>query len=355
MAYEVLRLAGDGIGPEVIASASRVMEAAAAAGGYRLRFVDGRIGGAALDAGESPLPAYEASMARDVPAVLLGAVGGPRWDKSSVRPEAGLLAIRQVMGLYANLRPVKVYAGLEAVSPLKTPQVDLTIVRELTGGLYYGEPRGMRDEDGPDPEAFETLRYRRSEIVRVLHVAFRLANAHQYTLTSIDKANVLVSSRLWRKTVDAMASDYPTVPVSHQLVDSAAALLVTDPGRFQVMVTENLFGDILSDLAGGVAGSLGLCPSASLGEGHQGLYEPVHGSAPDIAGQDVANPLGAILSGALLFRHSFQWEDAAQHIEQAVEKVIAQGARTADLYRGQPGEQQVGCKEMADRIAQLVG
>lgn len=354
MSEEILRLAGDGIGPEVIDAASRVIEAAAEAEGFSVRFVDGLIGGAAIDAGEPPLPPSVAARARDSQAILLGAVGGPRWESHRPRPESGLLTLRQELGLFANLRPVRVFPGLEAVSPLKAPRVDLVIVRELTGGLYYGQPRGINDADGPDPEAFETLRYRRSEIVRIVRAAFELARARGQALTSVDKANVLESSRLWRRTVDEIAGEFPDVRVHHQLVDSAAALLVTDPGRFGVMVTENLFGDILSDLAGGLAGSLGLCPSASLGNGRQGLYEPVHGSAPDIAGRDVANPLGAILSGAMLLRHSFGRTEAADRIERAVEQALAEGWRTADLYTGRPGERRVGCRALADRICALV-
>lgn len=345
----ILRLPGDGIGPEVTEAASQVIAATSDRFGIPVRFVDGKIGGSALDTEGVPLPDRERECALQADAVLLGAVGGPRWDQAPVRPERGLLDLRKLMGLYANLRPVRIFPGLADLSPLKRPQVDMLVVRELSGGLYYGEPRG-RETTGPDPKAYDTLTYSRSEIVRLVEVGFRHAELTGRPLTSVDKANVMESSRFWRETVDSVAREYPRVTVHHQLVDSAALLMVAHPEQFSIIVTENMFGDILSDLAGGLVGSLGLCPSASLGNGSRGLYEPVHGSAPDLAGRDLANPLGAILSAALLFRWSLGAEEAAAAIERAVDAVIAAGFRTADIRTGVESETPVGTRRMTDEV-----
>jgi 3-isopropylmalate dehydrogenase len=268
--------------------------------------------------------------------VLLGAVGGPKWDdpRAKVRPEQGLLGLRRALGLYANLRPVRVHPALAGASPLKEDRiagVDVLFVRELTGGLYFGQPR-LRETVGGRTRAVDTLEYTDEEIRRVVRLAFRLARGRRKHVTSVDKANVLESSRLWREVAVEVASEYPDVKLEHQLVDSAAMRLITAPRAFDVVVTENMFGDILTDEAAVLAGSLGLLPSASLGDGRRGLYEPIHGSAPDIAGEGVANPLGTISSVALLLRHSLGLEEEARAVEAAVDAVILQGARTADMH-----------------------
>lgn len=345
----ILRLPGDGVGPEVTEAASQVIEAAADQFGIPVSFADGRIGGHALDIDGVPLPARERELCLSADAVLLGAVGGPRWDHAPVRPERGLLDLRKLMGLYANLRPVRIFPGLQALSPLRRPEVDMLVVRELSGGIYYGEPRG-RETAGADPRAYDTLSYHRSEIVRLLEVGFRQAEATGLPLTSVDKANVMESSRFWREVVDTVAREHPHVRVRHQLVDSAALLMVAHPEQFSIIVTENMFGDILSDLAGGLVGSLGLCPSASLGEGSRGLYEPVHGSAPDLAGRDLANPVGAILSAAMLFRWSLDAEPVAAAIERAVDEVLAAGFRTEDIRTGVGSETLVGTRRLTEEV-----
>jgi 3-isopropylmalate dehydrogenase len=327
-------LAGDGIGPEVTGQAVQVLQAVADGFGHKLQLQHKLIGGAALAAVNDPLPADTFSACLASGAVLLGAVGNPAFDANPghLRPEAGLLRLRRELGAYANLRPAVFFPALEDCSPLRAEVVrgtDIMIVRELLGGAYFGTPRSIEGAAG-SRVAINTMRYGENEIERIARVAFDLAMKRKKKILSVDKANVLECSRLWREVVTRMGKDYPEVKLGHQYVDSAAMLLVQRPAEFDVVLTENMFGDILSDQAGGVVGSLGLLASASIG-GPVGLYEPVHGSAPDIAGKGVANPLGAILSTAMLLRHSFQLEKEAGKIENAVTHVLAQGARTADL------------------------
>ena len=330
MKASIALLPGDGIGPEVTDAAATVLCAVAAAAGHQFHFSESAIGGCAIDAFGSALPdaTRDACLAAD--AVLLGAVGGPKWSdpKASVRPEQGLLQLRSAMGVYANLRPVRVHPRAAEFSPVKADRlagVDLMFVRELTGGSYFGERQ--RDADS----ASDQCRYTVIEIERVLRRGFELASSRRGHLTSIDKANVLETSRLWRETAIRIASEYPDVRLEHQLVDSMAMLLISRPCAYDVLVTENLFGDILTDEAAVLAGSLGLLPSASLGDGKRGLYEPIHGSAPDIAGKQWANPLGSILSAALLLRHSLGLEAEAAAVESAVSSVLDRCEMTRDL------------------------
>ncbi|KRF02167.1 3-isopropylmalate dehydrogenase [Frateuria sp. Soil773] len=339
MKARIVTLPGDGVGPEVTAAAVAVLEAVAAHYGHRFDFDEQPIGGCAIDATGAPLPPAALAACQAADAVLLGAVGGPKWSdpNAAVRPEQGLLALRAALGVYANLRPLQVHPALAALSPLKNEKlagVDVLFVRELTGGAYFGAK--TRDADA----ATDECRYTVAEVERVARRAFELARGRRRHVTSVDKANVLETSRLWRSTVQRVAADYPDVALEHQLVDSMAMLLLTQPSRYDVVVTENLFGDILTDEAAALAGSLGLLPSASLGEGRNGLYEPIHGSAPDIAGQDAANPTGAILSAALLLRHSLGLEDEACAVEAAVEYVLQHGPRSRDLG-GSAGTAQV--------------
>jgi 3-isopropylmalate dehydrogenase len=331
----IVVLPGDGVGPEVTTETTKVLRAVASGFGHELDFEPHLIGGIAIDETGNPLPPATLEACRRADAVLLGAVGGPKWDdpNAKTRPEAGLLAIRQALGLFANLRPVKSYAELAASSPLKPERiqgVDLLMVRELTGGLYFGQPR-LREKKGDVERAVDTLEYTDVEIRRVVRLACTLARGRRKLVTSVDKANVLETSRLWRQVASAVARDFSDLTLEHQLVDSCAMRLVTAPGSFDVIVTENMFGDILSDEAAVLTGSLGMLPSASLGEGRLGLYEPIHGSAPDIAGKGIANPLGTILSGALLLRHSLGLEREAAAIERAVGRALTAGARTKDL------------------------
>ncbi len=334
MLLKLTILAGDGIGPEVTEQAVRVLRAVADGFGHELQLQNKLIGGAALSAVNDPLPADTVQACLASGAVLLGAVGSPAFDHKPghLRPEAGLLRIRRELGAYANLRPAVFFPALEDTSPLRAEVVrgtDIMIVRELLGGAYFGSPRSIEGEPG-SRVAVNTMRYSEQEIERIARVAFELAMKRRRKVLSVDKANVLECSRLWRDVVTRVGKDYPEVKLGHQYVDSAAMLLVQRPTDFDVLLTENMFGDILSDQAGGVVGSLGLLASASVG-GPVGLYEPVHGSAPDIAGKGIANPLGAILSVAMLLRHSFQLEKEAGCVEKAVSEVLSQGARTADL------------------------
>lgn len=335
MEAQLVLLPGDGIGPEVVAEGRRVLEAVMDRFGHGFEFEEHLIGGIAIDETGEPLPEATLDACRRADAVLLGAVGGPRWDdpEARVRPEQGLLGLRRGLGLFANVRPIRVYPSLEAISPLRSERlrgVDIVIVRELTGGLYFGQPR-FHDRLHGQRRAVDTLEYTQTEIERVVRLAFCLARSRRKKVVSVDKANVLESSRLWRLIASEVAGEFPDVALEHQLVDSAAMRLITSPASFDVLVTENMFGDILSDEASVLTGSLGMLPSASLGEASLGLYEPVHGSAPDIAGRGVANPLGTILSTALLLRHSLQLEDEARAVEAAVEAAVSSGARTADL------------------------
>src|SRR5579863_3921430 len=330
-------LPGDGIGPEVTEQAVAVLQAVADVFGHRLELQHKLIGGAALTAVNDPLPADTIQACLSSSAVLMGAVGSPGFDHypNHLRPEAGLLRLRRELGAFANLRPAVLFPALEDSSPLRAEVVrgtDILIVRELLGGLYFGQPRSIEGAAG-SRVAINTMRYGETEIERIARVAFDLAMKRRRKVLSVDKANVLECSRLWREVVTRIGQDYPEVKLAHQYVDSAAMLLVQRPKDFDVILTENMFGDILSDQAGGVVGSLGLLASASIG-GPLGVYEPVHGSAPDIAGKGIANPLGAILSAALLLRHSFQLETEAACIESAVRAVLDRGSRTADLVRG---------------------
>jgi 3-isopropylmalate dehydrogenase len=355
----ILLLPGDGIGPEVTREARRVLEAVADRFDLKLDFEEGLIGGAAIDAEGTPLSDACIATARSCQAVMLGAVGGPKWDALSVdvRPEKGLLRIRKELGLFANLRPAKMVPALVDASSLKPEVVaglDLLVVRELTGGIYFGEPRG-RSEVGGTRSACNTMVYDEGEIARITRVAFESARKRRGEVCHVHKANVLDVSQLWVEVVEEVAKDYPDVQLSHQLVDSMAMLLLRDPKRYDVIVTGNLFGDILSDEAAELTGSLGMLPSASLGEGGVGLYEPVHGSAPDIAGEDKANPLAAILSVAMLLEHSLDAVDAAATVRDAVAAALADGHRTADLV-GDSGVTPIGCRAMGDVVlAKLAG
>jgi 3-isopropylmalate dehydrogenase len=328
-------LPGDGIGPEITREARRVLEVVASKKGHDFSFHEHLIGGAAIDAAGSALPDETLQACKESSGILLGAVGGPKWDdpNAKVRPEQGLLAIRKGLELFANLRPVTLHPALAAASPLKEERlagVDILVVRELTGGIYFGSPRFREEVDG-SIRAVDTLVYSEPEIRRVVRLACRLAQGRQKRVTSIDKANVLESSRLWRQVADEVSAEFPEIELEHQLVDSAAMRLITGAASFDVMVTGNMFGDILTDEASVLTGSLGLLPSASLGEGSLGLYEPIHGSAPDIAGQGIANPLGTILSAAMLLRHSLGLEEEAKAVEKAVFDAVTEGARTTDL------------------------
>jgi 3-isopropylmalate dehydrogenase len=358
--HRILALPGDGIGPEVTREACRVLGAVAARRGVSLEFEEAPIGGASIDALGTPLADEVLERARKSRAVLLGAVGGPRWDALPVerRPEKGLLRIRKELGLFANLRPATVFPALAAASTLRPEVVegiDLLVVRELTGGLYFGEPRGI-ERRGRGRVARNSMVYDEWEIARIARTAFEAARRRRRHVTHVHKANVLEVSQLWVTVVEEVARDYPDVALAHQLVDSCAMLLVRDPRRFDVLLTENLFGDILSDEAAMITGSLGMLPSASLGDGSFGLYEPVHGSAPDLAGRDVANPLAAILSAAMLLEHSLGDPEAGRAVRDAVAAVLADGHRTGDLLL--PGETRptVGCRAMGDLVlARLAG
>ena len=350
-------LPGDGVGPEVIREAEKVLKSAGARFGIPLEFEEGIVGGTAIDREGTPLPPETWKLCETSDAILFGAVGGPKWDSLPVdrRPERGLLTLRKDLQLYANLRPVKLFPPLIDASPLKreiVEGVDLLVLRELTGGLYYAEPKEIRPAPGGRGEqGVDTLIYTTPEIERIARVGFQIAGRRRRHLTSVDKANVLASSQLWRRVVTDMAREYPDIELDHILVDNCAMQLIREPRRFDVLLTENTFGDILSDEAAMLAGSIGMLPSASLGEG-PGLYEPIHGTAPDIAGQDKANPLAAILSAAMLLRHSLRQELAAAAIEIAVLDVLEQGHRTIDIM--QPGKKQVGTARMGDLVAERV-
>jgi 3-isopropylmalate dehydrogenase len=351
MRASILLAPGDGIGPEVVGAATRVLRAVALRYGHDLSFTEASIGASALRRGLPALPPETLAQARASDAILLGAVGDPAFDggEPAERPEAALLALRRELKLYANLRPARVWPGLEDAGPLKREVLagtDMLVVRELTGGLYYGEPRGMTAN-----AAHNTMSYTRREIERIAHRAFEAARARRGHVTSVDKANVLETSRLWRQVAGEVAAGYPDVRLEHMYVDACAMRIALAPATFDVILTENLFGDILSDEAGAVVGSLGLLPSASLGDG-PGLFEPVHGSAPDIAGRDMANPIGAIASAALLLRHALGLEAEACAVEAAVEATLAAGLRTADLAT--PHEDAVGTLRMGEAIAAAV-
>jgi len=335
MKASIVVLPGDGIGPEVTREAVRVLEAVARRFGHEFRFGEELMGGCSIDRHGTALTDEVLAACRASDAVLLGAVGGPKWDDPSakVRPEQGLLGLRKGLNVFANLRPVRVHPSLLDASPLKPDRlrgVDILVIRELTGGLYFGKPKGRDRRDGHE-RAVDTLEYQDFEVKRVVDLAFDLAKARRRKVTSVDKANVLESSRLWRQVATAAGAAHPEVALDHMLVDTAAMRLVQAPASFDVLVTENMFGDILTDEAAVLAGSMGMLPSASLGDGGPGLYEPIHGSAPDIAGKGIANPLGTILSAALLLRHSLRLPTEAALVEAAVDSAITEGCRTADL------------------------
>ena len=345
-------LPGDGIGPEIMAQAVRVLKAL----DLKLEMEEALLGGCAVDATGTPYPAATQKLARQADALLLGAVGGPKWDAlpREQRPERGLLGIRKDLGLFANLRPAILYPELANASSLKPEIVsglDILIVRELTGDIYFGQPRGieLREVEGKQQRVgWNTMIYAEYEIRRILKVAFEAAQKRGKKLCSVDKMNVLECTQLWRDIAEEVAKDYPDVELSHMLVDNAAMQLVRAPKQFDVMVTGNMFGDILSDEASMLTGSIGMLPSASLDANNKGLYEPSHGSAPDIAGKNLANPLATILSAAMMLRYTFNKEEAAQRVENAVKKVLAQGYRTGDIH--EPGTSRVGTREMGDAV-----
>ncbi|HZR99548.1 MAG TPA: 3-isopropylmalate dehydrogenase [Chloroflexota bacterium] len=355
--YRIVVLAGDGIGPEVTRETIKVLQAVGRRFGHEFDFREDLFGGICIDEYGVALRPETLARCRRADAVILGAVGGPKWDDptASVRPEQGLLGLRKALKVYANLRPVHVYPELAAASPLRADLlegVDFLVVRELTGGLYFGKPK--RQWEAPDgPRAVDTCTYRAAEIERVLRVGYNLARQRRRKLTSVDKANVMATSQLWRRIAQRMAAENPDVETEHALVDSCAMHLLRRPRDFDVLVMENLFGDILTDEAAALAGSLGVMPSASLGDGRLGVYEPIHGSAPDIAGRGIANPLGSILSAAMLLRHSLALPTEAAAVERAVADVIAAGYRTADLAR--PGEAVTSTSAMGDAVVAAVG
>jgi len=355
MKLHITVLPGDGVGPEVTREAVRVLRTAADLYGCEVSLEDHVIGGVAIRECGAPLPEATLRACMQSQAVLLGAVGGPEFDSlpAGQRPESGLLALRQALGGYANLRPAIAYSAIADCSPLRSEIItgaDVLIVRELLGGIYFAEPRGF--EGGSCPSAYNTMRYSEAEIERVAHVAFQQARMRHRKVTSVDKANVLETSQLWRKTVTRIGREYPEIKLDHMYVDSCAMRLITHPGSFDVILTENLFGDILSDEAAVISGSLGMLASATIG-GKVDLYEPVHGSAPDIAGRGIANPLGAIASAAMLLRHSARLEQAARDIEDAMREVLDAGHRTADLARGR-AKRAVSTSEMGALVESAV-
>ncbi|MCD8027043.1 MAG: 3-isopropylmalate dehydrogenase [Clostridiales bacterium] len=353
--YKITLLKGDGIGPEIVNQAVKVLDKAGEKFGFSVEYDEALLGGCAIDATGVPLPDETVAKCKASDSVMLGAVGGPKWDTlpGNLRPEAGLLGIRGALGLFANLRPSVIFGPLKSASPIKDEiigrNLDIMIVRELTGGIYFGE-RGRKEVDG-QPAAWDTEMYTVPEIERIARVAFDLAMKRNKKLTNVDKANVLESSRLWRETVIKVSKDYPEVELNHMYVDNCAMQLVRNPRQFDVIVTSNIFGDIISDEASMIAGSIGMLASASLSGGKLGLYEPIHGSAPDIAGQGIANPLATILSVAMMLRYSLDQPTAANAIESAVAKVL-ENYRTPDIY--EEGMQKVGCEQMGDLVCQAL-
>ncbi|MBE7018583.1 MAG: 3-isopropylmalate dehydrogenase [Ruminococcaceae bacterium] len=350
MNYKIAVIKGDGIGPEVVTQAQKVLTKIGEVYGHSFHFTDLLMGGIAYDTTGNPLPKETVDICKQSDAVLLGAVGGPKWDNlpAQSRPETGLLSIRKALNLYANIRPAVLFPALKEASPLKDDLVkdgiNIYVVRELTGGIYFGE-RGKTDNTAYDTECYST-----EEIRRIAHVAFMAAQKRKKHVTSIDKANVLESSRLWREVVHEVAKEYPDVTISDMLVDNAAMQLVKNPRQFDVVLANNMFGDILSDEAAQITGSIGILPSSSRGDGTFGLYEPIHGSAPDIAGKDLANPIATILSVAMMLRDSFSLEQEAKAVEDAVDTVLNQGLRTADLG----GQSPITCSEMGDAIVNAI-
>ena len=353
MTKKITVLPGDGIGPEIIAEAVKVLAVITADMNLAMVFEDGLIGGAAYDVFGTPFPEQTIAQVQEADAILLGAVGGPKWESLdiSVRPEKGLLGLRSTLGLFANLRPAVLYPQLEQASTLKPEVVsglDLMIVRELTGGIYFGQPRGVRVLENGEKQGFNTLVYSESEIRRIAHSAFQIAQRRNRKVCSVDKANVLECTELWRQVVTEVGKSYPDVALSHMYVDNAAMQLVRAPKQFDVMVTSNMFGDILSDTAAMLTGSIGMLPSASLDANNKGMYEPIHGSAPDIAGQGIANPLATILSASMMLRYTFNETEAAERIEAAVHSALDAGFRTADIYS--EGMHKVSTAQMGDAI-----
>lgn len=353
MSKNILVLPGDGIGQEIVTEAVKVLACLRDDYGLDIDMDEALIGGAAYDAAGHPLPEATLNLAKEADAVLLGAVGGPKWEPLdiSVRPEKGLLGIRKELGLFANLRPAILYPQLADASTLRPEVVsglDIMIVRELTGGIYFGQPRGVRVLESGEKEGFNTLIYRESEVDRIVRVAMDIAMKRNKRVCSVDKANVLECTEMWREVAIKVGADYPGVELSHMYVDNAAMQLVRAPKQFDVMVTTNMFGDILSDCASMLTGSIGMLPSASLDENGKGMYEPIHGSAPDIAGQGVANPLATILSVAMMLRYSLDEDAMADRVEQAVNKTLDQGLRTPDIYS--EGTQKVGTEAMGDAV-----
>ena len=358
MNHNVLILAGDGIGPEIMAQAEKVLAALVRGYGLDISIEHALVGGAAYDDCGTPLPEQTLQLALASDAVLFGSVGGPKWDglARDLRPERGaLLPLRSELALFANLRPALTYPQLVAASSLKPELVtglDILIVRELTGGIYFGEPRGITTSRSGEREGVNTLRYTETEIRRIARVAFSIAMQRDKRLCSVDKENVLEATQLWRQVIIDVAAEYPEVELQHLYVDNAAMQLVRRPKQFDVMVTTNMFGDILSDLASMLSGSIGMLPSASLDEGGKGLYEPIHGSAPDIAGQGLANPLAMILSAAMMLRHSLNLPEQADRVEDAVKSVLTQGLRTADIHT--PGTEKVSTTQMGDAVVKAL-
>lgn len=353
MAKKIAVLAGDGIGPEIVAEAVKVLDFLRAEGGLAVELEQALIGGSAYDREGTPLPEATLALAQEADAILLGAVGGPKWDAldRQLRPETALLQLRSELKLFSNLRPALLYPQLAAASTLRPEVVaglDVMIVRELTGGIYFGEPRGIRTLQNGERQGYNTLAYSESEIERIARTAFDIARKRDKRVCSVDKANVLETSVLWREVVDNVAKEYPDISLNHMYVDNAAMQLVRAPKQFDVIVTENMFGDILSDAAAMLTGSIGMLPSASLDAGAKGLYEPIHGSAPDIAGQGVANPLATILSVAMLLRYTFDETEMASRIETAISDVLDSGLRTADIDSGDG--RRVGTREMGDAV-----
>jgi 3-isopropylmalate dehydrogenase len=353
--HKICLLKGDGIGPEIVNEAVKVLDTCGEKYGFEIEYDEALLGGCAIDACGTPLPQETIDKCKNADSVLLGAVGGPKWDKlpGNERPEKGLLGIRSALGLFANLRPAVIFEPLKGASPVKDEiigdSLDLMVVRELTGGIYFGE-RGRREAQG-EVEAYDTEQYRVSEIERIARVAFDMAMKRNKKVTSVDKANVLEASRLWRETVIRISQDYPEVELNHLYVDNTAMQLVRNPKQFDVILTNNIFGDILSDEASMISGSIGMLASASLNEGNAGIYEPIHGSAPDIAGQNIANPLATILSVAMMLRYSLNEIEGAKAIEDAVNKVLVNN-RTPDIYT--EGTNKVTCSEMGDLVCKAL-
>lgn len=353
MTNKILVLPGDGIGPEIIAEAEKVLLALRDRFDLDIVLEHGLIGGVAYEQTGQPLPPATLEAARHADAILFGAIGGPQWEsiQRDLRPERGLLALRSGLGLFANLRPAVVYRELADASTLKhevVDDLDIMIVRELTSGIYFGEPRGIRTLENGERQGYNSLVYSESEIERIARMAFEIARQRDRRVTSVDKANVLEALELWREVTSSVAKDYPDVTLEHMYVDNAAMQLVRNPNQFDVIVTTNMFGDILSDLASMLTGSIGLLPSAALNEAGQGMYEPIHGSAPDIAGNNVANPLATILSVSMLLKYSLHDDAGSRRIETAVRRVLAEGFRTADIYS--PGTRKVTTSEMGDAV-----